>query len=128
MDKLIPKCPKCDGQVLPDGGERKCLQCGYVPEGIRGKAEFYKHNRDIFLPVLQATTPVEAAKLTGIPKGSIRGLRKLWAETPAPAAVPIPPAKATGKVPELPAFSDSWAPSVQSKWLDIYLAIKANKL
>ncbi len=44
MVKLLGKCPRCKGNICDDGGEVKCLQCGFEAEDTKKRREWWKAN------------------------------------------------------------------------------------
>ena len=138
------KCAKCGGNITDDYGEPVCLQCGNRPLGQpragvvkdvtiapvvekrpndpkKARVWFQKHFREVRADLLVIGNKPTCEKW-GIPHQMIGHFLR---EHPInkTSAAPGPPAPdPRGRGPQLPAFSDSWQPEVQVKWLDTWLA------
>jgi hypothetical protein len=107
-------------------GRKREMKTG-VPTNIKAKSDFYEKNKDsIIADLLHLGKPATRRKWR-IPKGSLPRLMKKWLTPEQEAAVNNVGLKAQpetghsdGGMPELPAFSDTWDPTVQVKWLEIY--------
>jgi hypothetical protein len=145
MDELT-KCPKCKTRTLVrESDELVCSQCkehfpaptsGHIPtNGRRKKAKLGRspqrpasrhayieaHKQEIIKDLFTyGRTPTR--KKWSIPAGTLHSLEKRWLTADEKAKLdnitfaPSPNAQ----LPIFPAFSDTWDPTVQVKWLEIY--------
>lgn len=120
MARLIGTCPKCQGNMFDEDGAIKCLQCSKEIGTKQDRTDFYMANSAAILNSETAVGRTATIKRFNIPPGTMPGLLKRLAAKNGDKPAPAPGPKTTDAIPELPAFSNDWAPEVQLKWLDIW--------
>jgi hypothetical protein len=138
------KCKKCGGTITSDGGNPKCINCGYEPlempapdvlkqvrivdvvekrpDQLQKRRQWYKkHKAEIKADIAQLGFRPAAEKwgypyqMTGLFSDK-RRVKK---------ALPAEDQKVDHKdreLPGLPVFTDSWPENVQIKWLEVWQA------
>lgn len=100
-----------------------------TPINIRAKSKFYKDNKDAIVADLLRLGKPATCREWGIAKSTLSQLINKWLTPEQIALVNNPKFPGSnqethhsenGQRPEFPAFSDSWDPTVQVKWLEIY--------
>lgn len=118
-----PKCDKCDGQVIREGDELKCLQCGKAWLSNKEKSDFYELNKAEIMEDIHTVGRTRACQKWQTPRGSIGKLVIGWtAAEPIPLNIARDPAIA-GKLPAFPEFNNDWPEPVQLHWIDAYLTL-----
>lgn len=136
------KCAKCGGTITDDGERPVCINCGYEPlakpapgviknvEAVvtvekrpnnpeKARVWFHKHLQEVQADLLAIGNKATCEKW-GIKHQMVSHIKSSRPAAKNTAAAP-------GSAPQLPAFSDSWQPEVQIKWLDVWLAIRSLK-
>ena len=120
MERLMLKCPSCGGGYIVDDGENKCLTCSRVLTGNKELHAYYLYNKEAILSTVKGLGLQKATLKLNIPKTTLYGLIKRWSKNGTPAPAPATAKNTTLVLPPLPAWSDTWDPTVQLAWLEIY--------
>jgi ribosomal protein S27E len=133
------KCPKCKNKTLEkDSNDIHCWSCGTnfinkpLKEGsfmkhaeLMKRHEFYESNKQAILSDVESIGRAATCKKWNISNGTLSQLLSRWEykgrEVKGRDTLGTRTIITTGIVlPSLPAFSNSWDPKIQERWLDIY--------
>jgi len=129
------RCPKCDNPMSFEDGHWHCHVCGTVRYSRIERHRFFETNKEDILKDMSTLGRPETLTKWGIPQSSIISLLRRWGyrpSSPEPVQRREPqgdhhespgPAPVAGVLPPLPAFSDTWAPTVQLAWLCLWREI-----
>jgi hypothetical protein len=147
----VGTCSLC-GEVrqfpLEKGGEVVVLKAGRPPAkpgrpkrnrtwtDIHERKRYYESHRDEIVRDLLTLGRPATLKKWGIPTSTITGLEKRWLKPEyraaitraSGAAVPLahdPGTPGDGHLPHFPEFSNTWDPTVQLTWLEVYRDLHA---
>jgi len=102
---------------------------------IKTRHKYYEANKEAIIADLLSLGRAATQKKWGIPVGGVLpSLEKRWLTEEQRAAIPTnPPGRpkqqphpspsptpSNGRLPPFPQFSDTWDPSVQLQWLEVY--------
>ena len=120
MSELLGTCPRCGGNMYWEDDGLKCLQCGNGPLLKAQKHAYLVVNRDRILADVDKLGFGVARRKWHLVSSTIHNLRKGWKTHPVELPAPVQEPVTNSKLPELPAFSNDWAPAVQIKWLEAW--------
>lgn len=120
MATLVGRCAHCGGNLFVEDHARKCLQCGRTWISVTEIYQFYEdHKKDILADIADIGRSKTLEKWQ-IPSGSMSKLLNRWLHERPSARALAAASQSNNHLPELPAFSNDWAPEVQIKWLETW--------
>ena len=114
-----PKCPKCNSQMIDDGGLWKCLSCGRELEDSKAKHRWFEENKDAIIETYQSGAAGGLRNEWGISPSTWFTLRKRWGVALVSKTEKGEKAVPSNNLPQLPLWQDNWAPEVQVRYLDL---------
>lgn len=128
MANLPARCDRCNGNLIRDGAEIRCLQCGNEYKSLKDKHRFYNDHQQEILKDIRLLGAKKTSQKWQMPSSTLSGLLSKWSQgTPfAPTDSPAP--HGNDRFPNLPPWSDTWEPEVQTRWLDVYELIITHSL
>ena len=114
-------CRHCGGSLIRDGEELKCLNCGRAFSSNIDTGRFIEQNKEEIQDDVKRLGVRKTMEKWRLSPSTLHRLRRRWEIILPARSAADPPAARGQQLPPLPEFRDEWEPSVQERWLTIWL-------
>jgi len=118
---VLQRWQREEGQqnTKPKRQDRRGRNYGHLPAQ---KHKYFEKNKDAIVADLLSLGRAAVRAKWGIGKSALTDFERKWLSDEQRGQITSLGIKSriNGRLPAFPAFSDSWAPEVQCKWLEIY--------